>query len=129
MKYVLMFLLCLSAVSAMNGFSISKDYTKNGFGVPGFVTVIIPDVQEVIPAVSGPTLVAAPNSRGVTFIESTPVISSVPLVTRSSVAFHGGSNAPVRFIPVENRGLGMYIGDYGLSKQYIKSWDRSRLGR
>ncbi len=135
MRFWVLFLLSVSMVSALNGFSISKDYTKNGFGVPGFVTVIIPDVQDVIPAVSGPTLVTATNSRGVrgvqTFIESTPVTSSVPLVMRSPVPFREGSNAPVRPIPVENRDLdcGMYIGEYGLSKQYVKSWDPGRLGR
>ncbi|MEK6964207.1 MAG: hypothetical protein AABX70_07305 [Nanoarchaeota archaeon] len=112
------FLLTISMVSAYHTF----DYTKNGLAVPGSVNIAIPDVQEVMTSVPGPTLVTRPNNRGVqTFMESDSMHSAM---TQPSVRFLGASHrlsVPAHAINPLKRGPGVYLGNYGLSHQYIKS--------
>ncbi len=55
--YVLVLALSLSLVSALNGFSQIKDYTKNGFGVPGEVYMTSTQVDKLVGTQDGPQLV------------------------------------------------------------------------
>ena len=51
--YVILLAASLSLVSAMNGFSDIKDYSKNGFGVPGDVWMMTPQVDRVFGSPNG----------------------------------------------------------------------------
>ena len=53
MRFLLLLLLTISAVSALNGFSDMKDYSKNGFGVPGDVWMMTPQVDRVFGSPDG----------------------------------------------------------------------------
>lgn len=111
-------ILSVSLVSAYHTF----DYTKNGFGVTGSVNVAIPDVDEVMTAVQRPTLVTSPNNKGVqTFVESDSMHQSL---AQPGVRFLGKSSrlsVPAHAINPLKRGPGVYVGEYGLSRRYIKS--------
>ena len=124
MKLFVFLLLSVSLVSGMNGFSISKDYTKNGFGVPGYVNIMIPDVQDVITTVpgTGPTVITRPSNKGVqTFMQYQPSTGTVAQPSLRWLGRDARMNVPAHAINPLHRGPGSYNGEYGLSRQYIKS--------
>ncbi|HLD05767.1 MAG TPA: hypothetical protein VJG90_08660 [Candidatus Nanoarchaeia archaeon] len=114
----ILFLLSLSVVSAYHTF----DYTKNGFAVPGSVSVLIPNINEVIPAVTSTTLVTNPSNEGAQmFLESSSMSTPTVLMGVRWMGMDPHWSVPVQAINPRNRAPGVYIGDYGLSRQYIKS--------